>query len=164
MGPVVWIYTPRCRVHGTLGFVGALLKIIRATKPTHIAVLFDGEHENSRSYGASDGRLIYPFGVGNNVFKRAELVQQQRRGFRTYPLRSLDIIAEVIISSFDSDFFQLITDKVSVLRYRGKNTVICTPDRDFPPAELDRSPVGLICSWGRQPNGSFRVPRRTVPQ
>ena len=34
---------------------------------------------------------------------------------------------EIIISSFDSDFFQLITDKVSVLRYRGKNTIICTP-------------------------------------
>ncbi|MDE7194626.1 MAG: flap endonuclease, partial [Oscillospiraceae bacterium] len=27
-------------IHGTLGFVGALLKIIRETKPTHIAVLF----------------------------------------------------------------------------------------------------------------------------
>lgn len=36
--------------------------------------------------------------------------------------------AEIIISSFDSDFFQLITDKVSVLRYRGDRTVICTPD------------------------------------
>ena len=35
---------------------------------------------------------------------------------------------EVIISSFDSDFFQLITDNVSVLRYRGDKTVICTPD------------------------------------
>ena len=35
---------------------------------------------------------------------------------------------EIIISSFDSDFFQLITDKVSVLRYRGDSTIICTPD------------------------------------
>lgn len=34
---------------------------------------------------------------------------------------------EIIISSFDSDFFQLITDKVSVLRYRGDQTIICTP-------------------------------------
>ena len=33
----------------------------------------------------------------------------------------------MVISSFDSDFFQLITEKVSVLRYRGDNTVICTP-------------------------------------
>ena len=36
-------------IQGTLGFVGALLKIIRKTQPTHIAVLFDGEHENDRS-------------------------------------------------------------------------------------------------------------------
>lgn len=35
---------------------------------------------------------------------------------------------EIVIVSFDSDFFQLITDNVSVLRYRGNNTIICTPD------------------------------------
>ena len=34
---------------------------------------------------------------------------------------------EMIISSFDSDFFQLITDRVSVLRYRGEKTILCTP-------------------------------------
>lgn len=34
---------------------------------------------------------------------------------------------DIVISSFDSDFFQLITDRVSVLRYRGEQTVICTP-------------------------------------
>ena len=36
-------------VHGTIGFVGALLKIMRFVKPTHVAVLFDGEHENARA-------------------------------------------------------------------------------------------------------------------
>lgn len=36
-------------IQGTLGFVGALLKIIRRTEPTHVAVLFDGEHENLRN-------------------------------------------------------------------------------------------------------------------
>ena len=34
---------------------------------------------------------------------------------------------EVVIASQDSDFFQLITKQVSVLRYRGKSTVICGP-------------------------------------
>ena len=29
-------------IQGTLGFVGALLKIIRRVDPTHLAVLFDG--------------------------------------------------------------------------------------------------------------------------
>ena len=36
-------------IQGTLGFIGALLKIIRKVEPTHIAVIFDGEHENDRS-------------------------------------------------------------------------------------------------------------------
>lgn len=39
---------------------------------------------------------------------------------------SIEEETEMIISSFDSDFFQLITDKVSVLRYRGDKTLICT--------------------------------------
>ena len=36
-------------IQGTLGFVGALLKIIRRVCPTPVAVLFDGEHENERA-------------------------------------------------------------------------------------------------------------------
>lgn len=36
-------------IWGTLGFVGALLKMIRKVEPTHAAVLFDREHENTRS-------------------------------------------------------------------------------------------------------------------
>lgn len=73
-------------IQGTLGFVGALLKIIHRTEPTHIVVLFDGEHENKRTV----------------------------------------LNAEVIVASFDSDFFQLITDNVSI--HRGDNTTICTPE------------------------------------
>lgn len=134
-------------VHGTLGFVGALLKIIRATNPTHIAVLFDGEHENSRSAVDPDyksNRPDYgqappeenPFSQLPDIF--AALGFLDIRYAETSDCEADDWIAgyaltcgtkaEVIISSFDSDFFQLIADKVSVLRYRGKNTVVCTPD------------------------------------
>ena len=35
-------------IQGTVGFVGALLKIIRRVEPTHIVAVFDGEHENGR--------------------------------------------------------------------------------------------------------------------
>ena len=31
-------------IQGTLGFVGAAIKIIRMTSPTHDVILFDGEH------------------------------------------------------------------------------------------------------------------------
>ena len=35
-------------IQGTLGFVGAMLKIIRKVEPSHMFVVFDGEHENER--------------------------------------------------------------------------------------------------------------------
>ena len=134
-------------IQGTLGFVGALLKIIRTTKPTHIAVLFDGEHENDRAALDPDykaNRVDYsetpeeetPFSQMPDVY--AALDYLGIRHTETVTCETDDLVAgyaltygqeyEIVIASFDSDFFQLITDNVSVLRYRGDNTVICTPD------------------------------------
>lgn len=134
-------------IQGTLGFVGALLKIIRRTSPTHIAVLFDGEHENSRSALDSEyktNRIDYsevsedenPFSQLPDVYAALDYLQIKHA--ETTACETDDWIAaytltygyenEIIISSFDSDFFQLITDKVSVLRYRGDKTILCTPD------------------------------------
>lgn len=134
-------------IGGILGFVGALLKIIRRVKPTHIAVLFDGEHENERTELNADykaNREDYsktpeeesPFSQLPDVY--AALDYMGVRHTETTICETDDWIAgyarkygeniEVIISSFDSDFFQLITDKVSVLRYRGDNSVFCTPE------------------------------------
>lgn len=133
-------------IHGTLGFVGALLKIIRRTKPSHIAVLFDGEHENNRSelnaaYKAN--RVDYnqiseeenPFSQYPDVcaaldylgIKHAETTSCETDDWIAGYALTYGQEVEIIISSFDSDFFQLITDNVSVLRYRGDKTVICTP-------------------------------------
>lgn len=134
-------------IQGTLGFVGALLKIIRRTEPTHVAVLFDGEYENKRSelnteYKANRPDFSQaleeetPYSQLSDVYsaldclgiKHAETdICETDDWIAGYAL-TYEQEAEIIISSFDSDFFQLITDKVSVLRYRGKNTVICTPD------------------------------------
>lgn len=134
-------------IQGTLGFVGALLKIIRRTEPTHIAVLFDGEHENARTAIDSDykaNRADYSdIPEANNPFSQlpdiyAALDHLNIKYTETIDCETDDVIAayamtygnemEIVISSFDSDFFQLITDKVSVLRYRGDKTVICTPE------------------------------------
>lgn len=134
-------------IQGTLGFVGALLKIIRKVEPTHITVLFDGEHENDRSSLNPDykgNRIDYseiseednPFSQLNDVYAALDFLGIKHA--ETTSCEADDLIAgyaltygkesEIIISSFDSDFFQLITDQVSVLRYRGKDTVICTPE------------------------------------
>ncbi len=134
-------------IQGTLGFVGALLKIIRKTEPTHVAVLFDGEHENARTeldrnYKAN--RVDYsdvpeednPFSQLPDIYraldflgiKHAETVDCETDDWIAGYALTYGAEHEVVISSYDSDFFQLITDRVSILRYRGEKTVICTPE------------------------------------
>lgn len=133
-------------IQGTLGFVGALLKIIRKIEPTHIIAIFDGEHENSRGeidaeYKAN--RMDYsevneeenPFSQLPDVYQA--LTYLGIKYIETTDCEADDMIASytlsyrddtnVVISSFDSDFFQLISERVSVLRYRGEKTVLCTP-------------------------------------
>ncbi|MDE6618484.1 MAG: 5'-3' exonuclease [Clostridiales bacterium] len=134
-------------VHATVGFVGALLKIIKMTAPTHIGVLFDGEHENARSaldaeYKAN--RIDYstvsdedcPFTQLPDIYaaldylgiKYAETTECETDDWMAGYALTYGKDMQIVISSFDSDYFQLITDNVSVLRYRGVKTAICTPD------------------------------------
>lgn len=133
-------------IHGVLGFVGALIKIIRSTQPTHVLVVFDGEHYNRRTVINSDykaNRVDYrtvpddesPFSQLGYVYSALDSLGIKYT--ETVDCEADDIISgyayryggnsEVVISSFDSDFFQLITDTVSVLRYRGERSVLCTP-------------------------------------
>ena len=134
-------------IHGTLGFVGALLKIIRMTKPTHVVAVFDGEVYNPR--GALDAdykgnRPDYslvpeeetPFSQLPDIYAALDYLGIRHK--ETETCEADDWMAgyakryggemEVVISSQDSDLFQLITDKVRVLRYRGEKTVIWDPD------------------------------------
>lgn len=132
-------------IQGTLGFVGALLKIIRKVEPTHILVVFDGEHENSRreidsAYKAN--RIDYstvdeeenPFSQLPDVYKALdylginyiETTDCEADDMITSYARSFCDDTNIMISSFDSDFFQLISERISILRYRGDKTVICS--------------------------------------
>lgn len=133
-------------IQGTLGFVGALLKMIRSMEPSHVFVVFDGERENERreldpdykanrpDYGAAEEEN--PFSQLPDIYRALEYLGI--RYVETTDCEADDFIAgyaavfgqqmEVVIASFDSDFFQLVTDKVSVLRYRGERTVLCTPE------------------------------------
>lgn len=134
-------------IQGTLGFVGALRKIIHRVGPTHLAVLFDGEHENARAAldpEYKSNRADYsqvpeeenPFPQIDDVY--AALDYMGIIHTETADCEADDLIAgyaltygkqmDIVISSFDNDFFQLLTDRVSILRYRGKDTVIWTQD------------------------------------
>lgn len=131
-------------IQGTLGFVGALGKILRMTKPSHAVVLFDGECHNERKdldpeYKANrpDYSQISeeetPFSQLPDIFRALEEMGIPYK--ETSDCEADDWIAgyarqygkktEIVIASQDSDFFQLISDNVRILRYRGDCSVIC---------------------------------------
>ena len=134
-------------IQGTLGFVGALLKMVRWVHPTHVFVAFDGEGENPRNeldreYKAN--RPDYsqmppeqtPFSQLPDIYAALDILGIPHR--ETEHCEADDWLAgyarqyggktEVILASQDSDFFQLITDSVRVLRYRGEKSQLCDPD------------------------------------
>jgi DNA polymerase-1 len=129
-------------IQGTLGFVGALIKIIKLMEPTNIIVLFDGEHENHRTELSGDYKANRDIGEPeDDMFLqlrdvRAALDFMKIKNIEIAELVEADDVIssyafkykkdiKIVISSFDSDFFQLIGENVSILRYRGKETVIC---------------------------------------
>lgn len=131
-------------IQGTLGFVGALLKIIRKVEPTHVAVLFDGECHNERTdidgnYKANREDFSQmeeedtPFSQLADVYRALDYLGIRHK--ETTDCETDDWMAaycrryegqmEIVVASQDSDFFQLISEKVSVLRYRGENSLLC---------------------------------------
>lgn len=131
-------------IQGTLGFVGALLKIVRRIQPTHAAVLFDGECENSRTaldenYKANREDFSQmdeedtPFSQLPDVYRALGYLGIRHK--ETTDCETDDWMAaycrryagemEIVVASQDSDFFQLIRENVRILRYRGENSVLC---------------------------------------
>lgn len=130
-------------IHGVVGFVGALLRIIKMTEPTHVLVVFDGEKENERKELNSDyksNRIDYSnIKDEDNPFSQIAMIYDALEHLGIKHVEAIEFEADdlissyalnfnggyVIISSCDSDFFQIVSDKVSVIRYRGKTTSIC---------------------------------------
>ena len=137
-------------IQGVIGFVGALNKIMKQVEPTHVVVLFDGEHENARTEllpEYKDNRIDYseveeeenPFSQLPDVYRALDYMGIKH--CETEDVETDDVIAsyvltygidhrfemasEIVVSSWDSDFFQLISENVKILRYRGKCTTIC---------------------------------------
>ena len=134
-------------IWGVLGFPGALLKIIRQVRPSHVCVLFDGEHENRRALIDSDykaNRADYSqVDDSENPFSQLPYIYRalDHLGIAYAETEACEVDDwicsyaklyggenEIVISSFDSDFFQLISRSVTVLRYRGDKSILCTPE------------------------------------
>lgn len=135
-------------VEGVVGFIGALGKIIRMTSPTHVAVIFDSETHNPRCDALPEYKANRPdyseVPEDENPFTQLPYIYAALDAVGICHTEAVgcecdDIIAayalsrpedtEVVISSYDSDYFQLITDDVTVLRYKGDASTVC--DKDY---------------------------------
>ncbi|MCQ4924040.1 hypothetical protein NE686_13140 [Tissierella carlieri] len=138
-------------IHAIVGFLGALLKIIKNIEPSNIVVIFDGESGSNRAeinpeYKAN--RTDYtdieeidnPFSQLEDIMKSLEYINI--RYFETINgFEADDVIAsyvkmyrekmKIFIVSNDTDFLQLIDKNVSLYVYRGKNTVIYDEEKVF---------------------------------
>lgn len=120
-------------IHGTLGFAGAMRSRARMTAPAHIAVLFDGEHENGRkellpAYKA--GRRDFtdaadddnPFSQLPDIYRmldtlgcfHTEITDHEADDAIASCAMRFGGMYEVIVASQDSDLFQLVTEDGSV--------------------------------------------------
>ena len=131
-------------IQGVVGFIGAVNRLCDMYSPTHLLVIFDGEKNNPRKdilneYKAN--RIDYSeVPDDENPFSQLPLIYEalDYMGIthtETTVCETDDIIAsysmkygrenEVIISSFDSDYFQLVNHNVKVIRYKGQLSTLC---------------------------------------
>ena len=113
------------------------------TEPTHVLVVFDGEHHNPRTdinpdYKANRPDLSdvpeeeNPFVQLPDAYRVLELMGIRR--YETTVHEADDVIAsyaykykdeaQIVVCSHDSDFYQLIDESSCILRYRGDKSVI----------------------------------------
>ncbi len=150
-------------VRGTLGFIGALIKLIKMTNPTHLAVFFDSETHNERrdilpEYKANrpDWSAMdideTPFSQLPDIYRALDFMNIRHTEVKD--AETDDCIAaycvgnsefdKIYIASYDSDYFQLINEKVSVIRYRGKCSSVC--DERFINEKFGIEPYEY-CDW-----------------
>ena len=131
-------------IQGTIGFVGALLRMIRMVQPGYVLVVFDGETHNPRKdldeqykanrpdYSQMEENEI-PFSQLPDIYNALHYLGicyketadcEADDWIAGYVRQHSDRFA-ITVASQDSDFFQLIDDHVHILRYRGDNTVLC---------------------------------------
>lgn len=136
-------------IEGIWGFTGALLKIINIIEPTHICVIFDGEQTLYRSKefeNYKQNRIDYskveeeknPFTILpdiKNVLKELNIAFfETEDGYVTDDYmkeycKTYESSCDIVISSWDYDYISLVSDKINLLTYKGKNSVLYTKEK-----------------------------------
>ncbi len=131
-------------IHGIVGFVGNLLKIIKEYEPNYLVVVFDSEipSEKFEDINYKKNRVMDYSNVPDeeNPFSQLPDIKKCLRYMGIFYIEKEkceadDVIAticksyknamqEIVIVSTDKDYFQLIDDKIKVLCPRGKNSIL----------------------------------------
>ena len=149
-------------IHGTIGFISFVIKEIKVTGATRALVVFDkdGAIDRIREFPQYKAQREddwdnmeedqVPFSQEEDI--RKALDYMEIKYVYSEGSEADDLIysvseeakkkAEVVISSFDSDFFQLIDDRVSVLRFRGKSSVLWNKEKFY--GEFNFSPSSYV--------------------
>lgn len=131
-------------IQGVIGFIGALNRMMDMYSPSHLIVMFDGARENPRKTILEEYKANRPdyseVPDEENPFTQLPLIYEALdymgiKHAETTVSETDDVIAaytfeygenaEVLIASFDSDYFQLVNKNVRVVRYRGQSSIIC---------------------------------------
>lgn len=130
-------------IHGVIGFVGAVNRLIAMVKPDRMAVLFDREQPNPRQEllpAYKSNRVDYsqvpepdnPFSQLPDIYRALTHMGIPHTEVEIW--ETDDAIAaycikyagrySLWISSYDSDLFQLIGPDVRIIRYRGSASTV----------------------------------------
>ena len=149
-------------IHGTIGLISLVIKEIKVSGATRSLVVFDkdGAEDRIREFPQYKAQREddwdnmeedqVPFSQEEDI--RKALDYMEIKYVYSEGSEADDLIysvseeakkeAEVVISSFDSDFFQLIDDGVSVLRFRGKSSVLWNKEKFY--GEFSFSPSSYV--------------------
>jgi DNA polymerase I len=128
-------------IQGVIGFIGMMLKIIKIFEPTHILVVFDPEetpsrvslYEKYKSNRQDSSRLpekVNPFsqlaGIKTALDKLGikYLEQQGHEADDMIASIAINTEGEIIIVSTDTDFLQLVNQRIKVFRYHGEKSIL----------------------------------------
>lgn len=135
-------------IHGTIGFVGSLLKMIKEYKPDYMVVIFDSEipskkfedinykknrimdysnvpdEENPFSQLPDIKKCLSYMGISYIEKEKCEADDVIATICKLYK----NIMQKIIIVSTDKDYFQLIDNKINVLCPRGKKSILYNAD------------------------------------
>ena len=146
-------------IHATIGFVSAMQRLIKLVDSSFVVVVFDGDVNQERIDEYKDYKANrvnnwdelpsdeVPFNEEENIIKCLNFMGI--KALKSINMEADDLIAslalsynndyKIFISSNDSDFYQLINDNVSIIKYKGKNSKILDKNEFFNIFDFDSS-------------------------